>query len=238
MATTLTAPQELVTIERPEFQGAPSWPERARSLKIVDPQTLQLASDERAGAKDLITKAHATFDPICASAHATWQVALRQRSTVIDPLESAVKIYDGSMLAFDAEQKRIAREAQRLADEAARRLAEEEREREVEHAETMGATVTEVVAIIDRPIIAQPVIAPAPPKAVGSVVKEKWQAEITDKRVLVEYIVANKRWELLGLLTPDTVALNAIARSVKSAGAIDGLKIWDAGSVASTPRRP
>jgi hypothetical protein len=235
MASALAAPTEIAL--RPEFVPALSWPERAKSLKITDAQSMQLAADERAGAKDLIKKAKETFDPICAASHAAWQVALRQRSTVIDPLEQAVKIYDGGILTCQREQERIAREAQRQAELEAQRQAEAELEKEVEHAEAVGASVAEVEAIIERPLIVQPAVAPAPPKPIGATVREKWVGQITDKRVFVEFVVANKRWELLGLLDENPSAVNALARSVKSAGSIDGLKFWNEGAVASSPAR-
>jgi hypothetical protein len=198
---------------------------------------MQLAADERAGAKDLIKKAHDTFDPICAAAHSTWQIALKQRSTVIDPLEQAVRIYDSGILSCQREQERIAREAQRQAELEAQRAAEAELEREVEHMEAIGATVAEVEAVIERPLVVAPAVAAPAPKPMGASVREKWQGQITDKRVFVEFLVANKRWELLGLLDENTSAVNAMARSVKSAGAIAGVKFWDAGAVASTPGR-
>ena len=198
---------------------------------------MQIAADDRAGAKDLIKKAHDTFDPICASAHNTWQIALKQRSTVIDPLESAVKIYDAGILGCQRELDRIAREAQRTAELEAQRVAEAELEKEVEHAEATGASLNEVEAIIERPLVVAPAVAAPAYKPVGASVREKWQGQITDKRVFVEFVVKHQRWELLGLLDENTSAVNAMARSVKSAGSIEGLKFYDAGAVASTPAR-
>lgn len=235
MATALASPTEIIV--RPEFEGALTWPDRANSLKVVDAQTMQVAADERAGAKDLIKKAHETFDPICASAHATWQIALKQRATVIDPLESAVRIYDAGILGCQRELDRVAREAQRKLELEAQRQAEAELEKEVEHAEAVGATVAEVEAIIERPLVVAPVVAAAAPKPIGASVREKWQGQITDKRVFVEFVVKHQRWELLGLLDENTSAVNAMARSVKSAGSIEGVKFWDAGAVASSPAR-
>lgn len=235
MATTLASPTEITV--RPEFAGALTWPDRAKSLKVTNPETMQIAADERAGAKDLIKKAHDTFDPICAASHAAWQVALRQRATVIDPLESAVKIYDSGILSCQRELDRIAREAQREAEREALRVAEAELEREVEHMEATNATVAEVEAAIERPLMPAPAVAAPAYKPVGASVREKWQGQITDKRVFVEFVVRTQRWELLGLLDENTSAVNAMARSVKSAGSIDGVKFWDAGAVASSPAR-
>jgi len=236
MATTLISPSTAI-IEMPNFEVTATWPERAKSLKVVDAASMQLAADERAGAKELIKKAHDTFDPICAANYNAWQVSIKQRASVIDPLESAVKIYDSGILNCQRELDRIALEAQRQAEREAQRLAEEELEKQVEHAEATGASVAEVEAIIDRPLVVAPVVAPAAPKPIGATVREKWQGEITDKRVFVEFVVRTKRWELLGLLDENTSAVNAMARSVKSAGSIEGVKFWDAGAVASSPAR-
>ena len=235
MTTLFAAPTDIAL--RPEFAGAPSWPERARSLKVTDAQSMQLAADERAGAKDLIKKAHDTFDPICSANYNAWQVSIKQRASVIDPLETAVEIYDAGILSCQRELERTALAAQRAAEREELRKAEEELEKQVEHAEATGATIAEVEAIIERPLVVAPVVAPAAPKPIGASVREKWQGEITDKRVFVEFVVRTKRWELLGLLDVNSSALNAMARSVKSAGSIEGVKFWDAGAVASSPRR-
>lgn len=235
MSTVLAQPTEMTL--RPEFATALTWPDRARSLKVTDAQTMQLAADERAGAKDLIKKAHDTFDPICSANYNAWQVSIKQRATVIDPLEQAVKIYDSGILSCQREQERIARESQRQAEVEAQRQAEAELEKEVEHAEATGASVAEVEAIIERPLVVAPVVVAAPPKPIGASVREKWQGQITDKRVFVEFVVRTKRWELLGLLDENTSAVNAMARSVKSAGSIEGIRFYDAGAVASSPAR-
>lgn len=236
MASVLVAPTEM-SLLLPNFEVTATWPDRAKSLKVTDAASMQLAADQRSGAKDLIKKAHEAFDPICASAHATWQVALKQRSMVIDPLESAVKIYDSGILSCQRQLEQVAREAQRKAELEAQRQAEVELEKEVEHAEAIGATVAEVEAIIERPLVVAPAVAAPAPKPIGASVREKWQGQITDKRAFVEFVVKHQRWELLGLLDENTSAVNAMARSVKSAGSIEGLKFWDAGAVASSPAR-
>ncbi len=226
----------------PEFQAALSWPERAKTLKVIDAATLQLAADERAAAKALIVKAHESFDPICKSAYDAWQVAIRKRAEILDPLEQAVKIYDSAMVAYNREQERIARETQRKLEEEARLRELEEREREIEHAEATGATPAEVASIIERPIVAPPVVAPAPAKPAGAVIKQNWKGRISDMRTFITHLVQNKRWELLGLLAEDSPACNKLAGSIKNTGSIPGFEAWDAGSVASTasgrmPRR-
>jgi hypothetical protein len=215
------------------------WPERARALKIIDQATLQLAVDERAGVKALIDQGHERHDPICAKTHEAWQEATTQRKIDLDPLGDAWDTYNQEIIAWDQECKRREAAAQRQREIEQQRQALEEREAEIEHAEATGATVNEVKAIVERPIVTpvMPAAAP-PPKAIGiQKVRENWQGEITDKRPLVEYIVKTKRWELLGLLTADTTAVRDMARVVKSAGSIPGVKFWDAGAVASSPRR-
>ncbi len=229
------------------------WPQRAQALKIIDKPTLDLATEERQACKDLIVKAHERHDPTCASAHQTWQLALAERKTDIDPLEKAVSILDLSIKAWtSAEALRVARE-QREAEERARQLQLEEREEVIVHAETMGASPIEVQSLVEAPLPA-PVVYERPTPAVkpqGAIVKEAWKGEHTDLWAFVQFAVLgaeppaevlewvrkNSRRELIALVQSDRPAVNSFARSTKSAAAVPGLKIWDDGAVASSPRR-
>lgn len=235
-----------------------AWPERAKALKIVDASTLQLAADERNGAKDLLTLAHTNNDPICQSAWNTWQLALADRKKETDPLEQAIKVYDASIIAFDREQKRLAAEAQRQIEAAAYTAEVVEQEKVIEHVENTGGSVGEVKSAIDRPVSIP--VAPravmqtpaAPAKAVGlAKVRENWKGEVTDVWALVnfamvgpkppkevqDWIDAHARRELISLLCQDAAACTKQAAATKGAMSVPGMRFWDEGSVASTPKK-
>ena len=128
------------------------WPERAAALRIIDGYSLQLAADERNGAKDLIKQAHDRHDPICTSAHKTWQLSLEDRKRDIDPLETAVRTYDRAIIDFDRLEKQRAADAQRKIEAAAYQVQVEEREKQIEHVEQTGGTVGEVTSVAERPV--------------------------------------------------------------------------------------
>jgi hypothetical protein len=229
------------------------WPQRAAAIKIIDKATLDLATEERTAAKDLIEEAHRRHDPTCSSAHQTWQLALSERKKDIDPLEKAVSILDLAIKAWSsAEALRVAQEQRRLEEEA-RQKQLEEREEVIVHAETMGASPVEVQSLIEAPIPA-PVVYERPAPAVkpqGAIVKEAWKGEHTDLWAFVQFAVLgaepppevlewvrkHSRRELVSLLASDRPAVNSFARSTKNAAAIPGLRIWDDGAVASSPRK-
>lgn len=234
------------------------WPQRAAALKIVDATTLQLAVDERGGAKALLDLATANHKPICDAAYSTWQIALADRKKESEPLDEAIKIFDKGIIEWDRAEKRRLADEQRRIEAAAYTAQAVEQEKVVEHVEATGGTVLEVKTVAERPVTIP--VAPtevmrtaaAPPKPVGiSKVKENWKGEVTDPRALVLFAVvgakppaevqawidAHWRPELLSMLKADLVACNSLATSTKGAMQVPGVRFWDEGSVASTPKK-
>lgn len=96
---------------------------------------------------------------------------------------------------------------------------------QIERAEVAGQTAAMVVA----PTVA--VAAPATPKVEGLVMRKTWKAEITDLTAFLEWVAANKRWELL---TVNTTALNAYAKAMGANATAPGVKFYQATSVAAS----
>jgi hypothetical protein len=219
------------------------WPERAKSLQIVDARTLQIADEERSGAKDLLAALEAKHERTCKDAYTAWQSATAHRKSDTDPLKEAIATYDRGMKSFDAAEKQRAREEQRRIEQAAYQKQLEEREAVVEHVEATGGTANEVKSVIERavpiPVAPHAVMetAQAPVQAVNSRVLPNWKGEITDMWAFCEYAVKNNRRELIALLTGDKVAILRIAGSTKGAMEVPGLRIWDEGKVASLPKK-
>ena len=227
MTTELTPVSQLIN-------QATGWPARAKSLQITDTESFVTATEELKAVKGLQAKCDESFNPIIEKAHSAHKEALKQKAAVRAPLDEAERIFKGSISTYQVEQDRIARiEKQRL--ETEQRLAwEAELEKEIETAEASGATVAEVEAIIERPAILPAVIAPpAVPKVSGIVMRETWSGRIADMWAFVQFVVKENRKDLLGLIQPDTGAVNSLARSLKSALNVPGLKVETKQTVAS-----
>lgn len=167
----------------------------------------------------------------------------------IKALEGAERTLKDRMGAYRAEQERIreaelraareAAEAQARAErEAARRAAEEARAALAIATEPEEAAVAErvlaqaeqaaKVAEIVRPMVAQPVT--ELPKVAGLSSRTTWHAEVTDLRALLR--AALERDDLLALVSVDTKALNAMARTQKERFAVPGCKAVPTQSMA------
>ncbi len=241
-------------IERTELP----WPERAKALKIVDAVSLQLAVDERAGALDLKKLAEANNKRTCDATYAAWQSALEDRRKEVQPLEEAIKTFDQLIIEWDRKEKRRLADEQRAIEAAAYTQEAVEQEKVIEHVEATGGTPLEVKSVAGRPVMIP--VAPravmttptAPAKPVGiSKVRENWKGEVLDMRALVMFAVVGaeppaevEAWikshfrpELLSMLKPDLVACTSLATSTKGAMQVPGVRFYDEGSVASTPKK-
>lgn len=214
--------------------AALTWPDRAKSLNITDGDTLEVAASELLAVRALQEQAHATLDPMCKGAYDAWQINLGERKKVLDPLESAERIYKQKLLAWDQQEQARVREEQRLLEAAQIAQAEVILEAEIEHAEAAGASVAEIESIIDRPLAVIPVMAAPIARPAGiSKPRDNWKGQISDKRTLVEFIVKNQRWELLSALGEDTTACNSLAKALKGSVQIPGLRFYNDPNIAA-----
>lgn len=120
-----------------------------------------------------------------------------------------------------------AREAERLAAEeakAAEQAAAEARAR-------AEAAQTEIEIVEVAPVL--PMV--APPKAEGISARQNWKAEVTDLQALVSAAAAQAArgdTTLLGYLEPNTKALGQVAKALKGAARIPGVRIYAEESLA------
>ena len=219
---------------------APQAAEAAKALKIVDESSNKIVCLEVLAIKDLLTSAHASFDPICAANHTAWQVSLGKRREIIEPLEQAETHLKRQIGAWAVKQQQVAQQRQREIEAAARVEQEAQLETEIEHAEAAGATVAEVEAIIDRPLPVVPVMAAPKPglvKGVSVSTEGTWKGEITDVWAFMKYAVANNRRDLANLLTGSPTAVKGVAVSIKNTVEIPGLRVWCEPRVATRGSR-
>jgi hypothetical protein len=145
-------------------------------------------------------------------------------------------------------------EAARLR-EAAELAAMEAREREIEKAEAAGASSAEVAAVASAPLevqepfvetiaaeeiyaleaaplrVAPVFVAPTVQKVAGIGSSQLWKFEVTSKAALDKFVAANPSYS--NLTVPNTVAIGGLARSLKSAMNIPGIRVWSEANISA-----
>lgn len=210
------------------------WVDLAEHTEIIDQPSVELAAGHLQAIAELQGEAAKTFDPIISKAHAAHKEALMQKKRITTPLDEAETIIKRKLGVYTQEQQRLRFEAERLERERAEREAAIQREHEIEAAEALGASVEEIAVIAEAPLQRRPVLVAAQPKVAGISTRELWKAEVTDLAALVKYI--STRPELSNLLTPNLPAINALARSLRSALNIPGVKVYNEASIATLRR--
>ena len=238
-------------------QEALTWPERATSLAITTPDTYVAAGEMLKGIKALRAKIAETFEPHIKRAFEAHRALVAERRAAEDPLTSAEGVIKGKLVAYDTEQERLRRiEEARVREEARRQeeirrleeaaelerqsreraaqaalLVDDEIERQIAQQEA-AELQTQAEATIAEPVEAPVVFVPkATPKVAGIVYRETWSAQVVDLMALVRHVAAHP--EHANLLTPNTTALNGLARSLRQSMAIPGVKAVATRQVAS-----
>lgn len=216
-------------------QTALTWPEKARALAVSDQGSYDLAADALRGIKALKSKADETFDKIILKARESLETARAEKNKIVRPLDEAEEILKTSRLAWQREQERLRCEEQDRLDRAAQEEAEAERQREIAAAKARGASRGEVKAIARQPVSVIPVEAPPTVlKSEGLSQRPNWKGEVTSIEALLIYIVLGETSDVelvnpqfLGLLEPNGPAVNALARALKTATKVPGVRVWN-----------
>jgi NAD dependent epimerase/dehydratase family enzyme len=223
-----------VEVSSPEFvleRRALTWPDRAREITVKDQESYDRAAESLKAIKELRAEIEDTFGPVVKRAYETHRAAVAARKKVEEPLEQAERILKGSIGIYSQEQERKRLEEQRRLQEEAEARAAAEREQEIEDAEAAGADAVEVRTIAERALNVAPVIAPPTvQQAAGIGQRDNWKAQVIDLKLLVAFVAKNPQF--LNLVEPNQVAINTMARGLKSAMAIPGIKVWNEPSVS------
>lgn len=208
-----------------------SLPDQARSLKVYDQETYNLATGRLRGCvslrieivdhhKDMKSKAYQAHQAVCAA-----------EKKLLDPVAEAEAILKHSIAVFETEQKRIEDERRRQAEAEERARAEAEREREIEAAEAAGADAEEVAAICAEPLPLKAPTLPEPTfqRARGISTANPWKAECTSLQLLVRAIAKGEA--NIGLVMVNQPALNALARSTRGTLTVPGIKFFSEANV-------
>lgn len=206
------------------------------AIKIVDQASYDLAVEALTRANAFLKEAAEFFDPNIKKAHDLHKELLKQKATVISPVEGPVKTIKGELVRFTNEQERLRQEEQRRIGEQARKEAEDQRLADAEHMVAQGVDEADALEmIVQAPV---PVAAPrvehsyVPSKAV--VMAETWSGVCDDKGKVIEAAAAGNA-SAKGILEVNQPALNGMARSLKEglAEAVPGTRAVKSSNVRS-----
>lgn len=230
--------KEVITKEAEIEKECNVWLEKASAIKIVDQATLVVADTL---AKDI--KRHRTktvepeLGPAKEAARKSWQIANDLFNKYVNPLKDAEKTIKDEIIVYNRKMEQVRWEAEEKAQREAEEKAREEKERlekEAEQAATDGRTEEfEEKAAAAEQVTAEdytPVARPAPANPKGTVVKDKWKAEVTDIWALIQAVAKDKN--LINALQANEVYLGQRARSDKGSLKIPGVKVYNEGSVS------
>ena len=228
-----------------------TWPERAQALAVRDQQTYDQATALLKGTALLEKEIKNHYGPLKQAAHNAHKKITAAEKGILEPVERAGAILRGSIGKYTQEQERIRREEERrvreeavriererIVEEAsqreARRKEEEEKRLEVAtEAESFGATEEEIHHILEGdedipqewtapPPVATPRVQPTFQATKGVSTREVWSAQVTSIRVLAHAVGTGNAAP--NLIQPNMVALNGLARSLKGAMNVPGVK--------------
>ncbi|MBN3839247.1 hypothetical protein [Burkholderia sp. Ac-20349] len=148
----------------------------------------------------------------------------------IEGLKEARAILEPKILQFQrAEAARVA-EDQRKANEAAAAERRKLEEQAKAAQQTGDAETASALAVAAEVMVAPVVQSSIPTKGTGTSSRSSWSAEVTNMLELVKHVAEHP--EHINLLSVNTTALNGLARSLKSALQIPGVKPVEKKSLA------
>jgi len=170
------------------------------------------------------------FAPHKTAAQAAHKGLVEAEKRELAPLLEAESAIKRAIVAYETEQERLRRQrAAELAVEA-RRIEEEERLREATALEAAGETAL-AERVLEAPIDTPAIVVERPKAPTGIAMRTTWRTEIVDKMALIR-AVAEGRAEA-GLLTVNQSALDGMARSLKGALSVPGVRVVAEKSVAA-----
>jgi len=196
--------------------------EQAKELVIDSKESYQLGGEILVNAKRVITNIEGMYKPIKNRFHRGHKDTIAEEKAKLAVPAEVKDIIGKKMEAWDALERARIRKEQEEREEAARKAAEEERLREAEELEKEGK-VDEAEAVLEEDIPApMPVPVEAPPKVAGVSYGDKWSANVVSTPELITWAAQDvqNRWQYL---VPNHTALNALARSQKSAMRVGGV---------------
>jgi hypothetical protein len=222
----MEASKFILSPEAEEVQtNALTIPDQAKAIAVTDADSYIRAGELWNDIRAMRKKVADTFDPMIAHWHTGHKLALKKKSEIDGPLETAEKFTKRQMNTYDEEQERIRQDEQRRLQEEAKKREEEARLQAAIEAEQAGAK-EEAEEIFNEPAYVAPVIVPkAVPKVVGGpVFQTRWSHEVTDLMALVKAVAEGLA--PIQAIQANDVFLGQQARSLKDAMRIPGVKSY------------
>ncbi len=190
---------------------------------ISNDQEFQVIGSVLKDAAGNVKSLEAHMAPQIADAHAKHKKLTALRNTLTAPFKQIRVEADKKLTVYRQEQQRIAAEAQAKAGKEAREAAEAIRLEEAAALEAEGRTDL-ADAVLEAPVMAEPV-APPPPVATvdGLSGRKTYKAEVIDMKALCKAIGDGS--QPVDLVTANSSALNGMARALKSNLNIPGVKV-------------
>ncbi|MCC6797688.1 MAG: hypothetical protein IT366_21425 [Candidatus Hydrogenedentes bacterium] len=200
--------------------------QRCMELAVIDSQeTAELAGSIVKDAARVKAQILQHIDPVVETAHKAHKAATTLRNKLLD-FEADVKGLNQRLGAYLAEQRRIADEARRAAEQKAREEAERLRREQEEAAlakaaalEAEGRHVAATLALheAEKPV---PVVKPEPvmeaPKVAGISLRDNWKWRVVNEAAVPrEFLQINESM------------IGAIVRSQKDRANIPGIEIYN-----------
>ena len=205
--------------------------ERMVAISVTDQETYDLAAgllkEERAFSKETTE----FFEPIREITYGMYQRVLEIKKGIQGVVQQQASLLSKSVIDFERKQEAERQRLQRELEERQRREQDELKLQAAAAAEAAGCDEASMQTILNAPDTTPKPIAPPTFQRVSNVIRrEAWAAEVTDLWALVKAVAKDKK--LLPLLEANMPALNAQARSLKTAMQIPGVRAVDKGSVA------
>ncbi len=210
-----------------------SLPVQAVEIKVIDQETLSLATNFVLSLKALQKEIDEAFDPIIRAAHKAHKEALDQKKKFELPLLKAEGIVKPKIAAYIQEQERKRKEAERerlRAEQEKRRLEEEALQRALEAERRALAEKDEasrkiaqaeaekilIQAADEEKRIVPASFIPEVPKTEGLAMRENWDFEVVDEAAIPrEYLI------------PNEVKIRRVVKTLKDKTNIPGIRVFN-----------
>jgi hypothetical protein len=190
--------------------------DQAKSVKVIDAESYVTAGQMYTSIVAMMKEVDDAFDKNIKRWHEGHKGAIADKAKYWNPLDAAKRAVKKALGDYDAEQERIRRAEEARLQEIARKEEEERKLAEAIAAEQSGDK-QEAEAIMEEPVYVAPVVVKKEvPKVEGVVFRTVWKFRIIDeKKIPREY------------LTPDSVKIGGVVRSMKKATNIPGIQVYE-----------
>lgn len=189
--------------------------EKIFALEVTDAETYKLAGEYSDIIKGLKSKIKKKLDPLCDAANKTHKKLTAWRKEEFDKFLPADAYLDTQMTTwYDAEKAKEKAEEDRLRREA-QKLADDEKLAAAAAAEQAGDHEEAEEIIKEEVHVAPPVVATTVPKVNGNAMVEVWKWE------QVDFSKVPDKYKML-----KEPAINAEVRNQKGATSIEGIRVY------------